>query len=78
LKNITFKELANHTSGLPRDVDNFGATITDADEPFENYSVNMLYSFLKDCKLAKVTGKYEYSNVGVGLMGAILETKDSM
>lgn len=74
LKNITFKQLANHTSGLPRDVDNFGSTITDADQPFGNYSVDMLYSFLKNYKLAKATGKYEYSNLGVGLMGAILET----
>ncbi|MEJ7559927.1 MAG: serine hydrolase domain-containing protein [Pedobacter sp.] len=74
LKNIIFKQLANHTSGLPRDVDNFGPAITDANQPFGNYSINMLYSFLKDYKLGRDTLKYEYSNLGVGLMGAILET----
>lgn len=41
--------------------------------PYEDYSVENLYEFLNNCKLEKVPGvHFEYSNVGMGLLGHIL------
>lgn len=73
LKRITFRQLANHTSGLPRDPDNFGPTITNASQPFGNYEINNLYSFLKNVNPPSANYKYAYSNLAVGLMGILLE-----
>ncbi|WP_157766355.1 serine hydrolase domain-containing protein [Pedobacter ginsengisoli] len=74
LKNITFKELANHTSGLPRDADNLGSTVIDANQPYGNYRIKDLFSLLRHFKQTTMPGvKYGYSNIGVGLMGVLLE-----
>nr|WP_084407015.1 serine hydrolase domain-containing protein [Pedobacter panaciterrae] len=74
LQKITFKELANHTSGLPRDADNLGATVIDANQPYGNYEVKDLFSLLKHFKQTTVPGvKYGYSNIGTGLIGVLLE-----
>ncbi|MHB8208778.1 serine hydrolase domain-containing protein [Mucilaginibacter sp.] len=74
LKKITFKDLANHTSGLPRWGENYERTITDADQPFDNYGDKEMFSFLKHYKLTRQPGTvYEYSNLAVGLLGVLLE-----
>jgi CubicO group peptidase (beta-lactamase class C family) len=74
LKKITFKDLANHTSGLPREGDNFERTITDANQPFDNYGTKEMFFFLKHYKLTRQPGTtYEYSNLAVGLLGVLLE-----
>ncbi|MCU0444280.1 MAG: serine hydrolase [Microscillaceae bacterium] len=69
-KQITFRHLATHTSGLPRLPTNLP---TDSDDPYAQYDKNQMYAFLKKCKLkGKIGEKYEYSNLGVGLLGLIL------
>jgi CubicO group peptidase (beta-lactamase class C family) len=74
LKKITIKDLANHTSGLPREGDNFERTIIDANQPFGNYGTKEMFSYLKHAKLTRQPGDaYEYSNLAVGLLGVLLE-----
>jgi len=74
LKKITFKDLANHTSGLPREPEDMARTITDANQPFGNYDNKEMFSFLKHFKQVRQPGtQYEYSNLGVGLLGPLLE-----
>ena len=75
LKEITFKNLANHTSGLPFEPTNLVHTITDVDQPFGNYQIKDMFSFLKHFKQTIQPGaKYGYSNLGSGLLGVLLET----
>ena len=74
LKNITFKELANHTSGLPGLPDNFVKTQTDINQPYMDYGVKEMFAYLASFKQARLPGtKYEYSNFAVGLLGVLLE-----
>lgn len=74
LKNIMLKQLANHTSGLPRLPSNMQATITDPLQPYEHYDLKHMFSFLKSFSPSRKPGaNYEYSNFGFGLLGVILE-----
>jgi CubicO group peptidase (beta-lactamase class C family) len=71
-KEITLKDLATHTSGLPRMPGNISPA--DMKNPFADYTVELLYAFLSDYTLPRDIGsKYEYSNLGMGLLGHILE-----
>lgn len=71
-KVITLKDLATHTSGLPRMPDNFSPA--DYSNPFADYSVKQLYDFLSSYTLPRAIGsQYEYSNLGMGLLGHVLE-----
>jgi len=71
-KVITLKHLATHTSGLPRMPSNFAPK--DPNNPFVDYSYEQLYAFLSSYTLTKNIGvKSEYSNLGMGLLGHILE-----
>lgn len=71
-KKITLKHLATHTSGLPRMPDNF--TPKNPKNPYADYTKEQLYTFLSGCELAYDIGeKSEYSNLGMGLLGHILE-----
>lgn len=79
LKAVTLLNLCNHTSGLPRMPDNLISHATDALNPYKDYTQNLLYSYLRTCKLATKPGEqYVYSNLGVGLLGCILENVNSM
>jgi len=70
-KQITLIDLATHTSGLPRLPDNL--TPQDPDNPYVDYTVEQLYDFLSKYKLPRDIGsQYEYSNLGVGLLGHAL------
>jgi len=74
LKSITFEELANHTSGLPRLPDNFQVNASDLYQPYANYDAKDMFSYLKHFKIKQPTGKkYDYSNFGAGLLGILLE-----
>lgn len=75
LKNITLLSLSNHTSGLPNLPGNFASQKPyDRLNPYKNYTKQLLYSYLKNCALSSNPGeKYVYSNLGVGLLGVILE-----
>lgn len=71
-KVITLKDLATHSSGLPRMPDNFNPA--DYNNPFADYTVKLLYEFLSNYKLTRDIGvQYEYSNLGMGLLGHFLE-----
>lgn len=74
LQSITLQNLSNHTSGLPRLPDNINASVKDPLNPYAGYTVPMLFTYLKNYKPGSVPGsKYAYSNLGVGLLGVILE-----
>jgi CubicO group peptidase (beta-lactamase class C family) len=73
-KEITLIDLATHTSGLPRMPTNFKPK--DPKNPFADYTVEQLYEFLSSYTLTRDIGsKYDYSNVGMGLLGHILTLK---
>ncbi len=68
---ITFLQLSLHTSGLPRMPTNFKPA--DSANPFAGYDRSMLNDYLLKAKLKRKPGeKYEYSNLGAGLLGDLL------
>lgn len=74
LQGITVVTLSNHTSGLPNLPDNFYANSSDTINPYKDYNRQMLFAYLKNCKLKRAPGeKYIYSNLGAALLGVILE-----
>jgi CubicO group peptidase (beta-lactamase class C family) len=77
-KPITFKTLANHTSGLPFEPDNINISAEkNPENPYLHYDYELLNDYLKNrAALGSVPGeKYQYSNLGAGLLGNLLETK---
>jgi CubicO group peptidase (beta-lactamase class C family) len=70
-KPITLLELAVHHSGLPRMPSNFNPK--DPLNPYADYTVQQMYDFLSHYTLTRDPGsKYEYSNLGAGLLGHVL------
>ena len=70
-KAITLEHLATARSGLPRMPKNFGPA--DAANPYIDYREDALTAFITNCELARDPGsEYEYSNLGMGLLGYIL------
>ncbi len=70
-KVISLLDLATASSGLPSLPDNFKPA--DACNPYADYSVAQFYSFLSSHTLRRDPGtQYEYSNVGMGLLGHAL------
>lgn len=68
---ITLGNLSDHTSGLPRMPSNFAPK--DPANPFADYTVGQLYSFLSGYELTRDIGSaYEYSNLAQGLLGDVL------
>jgi CubicO group peptidase (beta-lactamase class C family) len=66
-KPITLEHLATHTSGLPRLPDNMKPR--DPLNPYADYTTKQMYEFLNGHKLRRPPGEYEYSNIGMGLLG---------
>ena len=78
---ITLKQLANHTSGLPRLPSNVNEVIGfNQNDPYAVYTYENLKSFLENhVVLNSPSGtKYEYSNIGTGMLGSILAKKRNM
>jgi len=76
-KQITLLDLATQSSGLPRMPDNFKSK--DAANPYADYTVAQMYEFLGRYQLPRGIGeKYEYSNLGVGLLGHALALRAGM
>ncbi|MFA6126156.1 MAG: serine hydrolase domain-containing protein [Bacteroidales bacterium] len=72
---ISFKQLANHTSGLPRMPSNFAVTaMLSTNNPFKNYDAGKLKKYLADeLRLDSEPGRNSvYSNLGAGLLGYVL------
>ncbi len=76
-KKITLRDLSHQISGLPRMPDNLEPA--DGADPYVDYGADRMYAFLAKVKLARGVGeKYEYSNLGVGLLGHALALKAGM
>lgn len=70
-RQITLLDLATQTSGLPRLPGNLRPA--SAANPYVDYTVENLYSFLTSYELTRAPGeRYEYSNLGIGLLGHAL------
>jgi CubicO group peptidase (beta-lactamase class C family) len=68
---ITLLHLSSQTSGLPRMPDNFDRM--DPFDPYANYTPRLMYESLARLKLESRPGeRFEYSNLGVGLLGHAL------
>src|SRR5207247_4789477 len=75
-KQITLLNLGTHTAGLPRDPSNLTPTRGLPENAFADYNVQKLYAFLSSFALDREPGsKFEYSNVGMALLGHILALK---
>src|SRR5690606_17265741 len=70
-KKITLAHLSTHTSGLPRLADNM--PFADPEDPYADYTEAMMLAFLAQYELTRDIGEqWEYSNLGVGLLGYLL------
>ena len=70
-KKITLQDLSTQSSGLPRMPTNFKPK--DETNPYADYTPELLYQFLSGYQLTRDIGsQYEYSNLGVGLLGHAL------
>jgi len=74
---ITLLQLATHTSGLPRIVDNFEKLVLeDVNTCYARYKKEDLYEGLRTVKLKSKPGtRWLYSIIGTGTLGHILELK---
>ncbi|MDH7448462.1 serine hydrolase domain-containing protein [Aquimarina sp. 2201CG14-23] len=69
---LTFKELANHTSGMPRLAQNRGfGLFLDKYNPYKDYGEEKLLEYITE-KMELGEKKWAYSNVGVALLGYTL------
>jgi CubicO group peptidase (beta-lactamase class C family) len=76
-REITLLNLSMQVSGLPRLPDNLAPA--DAANPYADYDAVKLYDFLSHHTLTRDIGeKYEYSNLGAGLLGFALARKAGM
>ena len=73
-KKITLKDLSTQVSGLPRLPTNFQPK--DQANPYADFAASNLYAFLSSYELPRDIGsKWEYSNLGTGLLGFALARK---
>ena len=71
VKQITLLDLATQSSALPRMPTNMKPA--DPSNPYADYTVDQMYAFLSSIELTRDIGaQYEYSNLGVGLLGHVL------
>jgi CubicO group peptidase (beta-lactamase class C family) len=76
-RRITLLDLATQSSGLPRLPANLAPQ--NPANPYADYSVQQMYDFLSGYELPRDPGAtYEYSNLGVGLLGHALALKAGM
>jgi len=70
-KVITLSDLASARSGLPRMPGNF--TPADGENPYLDYTEDKMFAFITGYTLTRDIGsQYEYSNLGMGLLGVIV------
>lgn len=73
-KEITLRQLATHSSGLPKWPDDLNPSR--ADHPYDDYTAEKFYADLSGYKLTRDPGaKFEYSSVGMGLLGHVIALK---
>ncbi|MBA3484837.1 MAG: beta-lactamase family protein, partial [Pirellulales bacterium] len=66
-KPITLEQVATHTSGLPRLAGNMKPA--DTTNPYADYTPELMHAFLGEHKIDRAPGKYEYSNLAMGMLG---------
>jgi D-alanyl-D-alanine-carboxypeptidase/D-alanyl-D-alanine-endopeptidase len=70
-REITFLDLATHTSGLPRMPSNIKPA--EPMNPYKDYTAEKMYEYLNGHKLNfDVGANYLYSNIGAGVLGQVL------
>ncbi|MEL7147019.1 MAG: serine hydrolase domain-containing protein [Bacteroidota bacterium] len=77
-RGITMEQLANHTSGLPRLPSNVDeVTDFNIEDPYATYTNENLRSYLQNHLVldAPVGTEFQYSNLGMGLLGYVLAQK---
>ena len=67
--------MATHTSGLPSFPESFIPKIKDELNPYKDLIVQDLYAYLANCEKFGEVGSFDYSNLGMGVLGHILELK---
>ena len=75
IKTITLHQLATHTSGIPRVPKTMLNKLEVMDNPYSTFTVDDIAEYLKTAKQYGKLGKFEYSNLGMGLLGHIMEWK---
>lgn len=76
VQEIILKDLATHTSGLPRMPQNFNDAKKRPLNPYAFYTTQHLFESLATVELkSEPDKKHEYSNYGYGLLGKILELR---
>lgn len=70
---IKLVDVASQSSGLPRMPYNMGPK--DVKNPYADYTPKQMYEFLGKHEVSRAPGQYEYSNLGMGLLGNILARK---
>lgn len=73
---ITFKSLANHTSGLPRIPTNLDINNTNISNPYANYTEKELKDYLQNELELAPEKSYAYSNLGSALIPYVLSKID--
>ena len=69
---ISFIDLANHTSGLPRLPSNMDLAKVNPNNPYKDYKEKELEEYLTIHLELLNKGEYQYSNTGAGLLGYTL------
>ena len=69
---ISFIDLANHTSGLPRLPSNLDLTNVDPENPYKEYKEKELEDYVTNQLELSNKGENQYSNLGAGLLGYTL------
>ncbi len=76
-RKITLLDLSLQHSGLPRLPDNLAPR--DVHNPYADYSADSMFAFLSRYRLTRDVGaQFEYSNLGVGLLGEALSRRAGM
>lgn len=75
---ITLEHLATHTSGLARMPSNYSATYSGYPaDPFAGYEIDAMYDHLSSVRPTRPPGGTPvYSNLGMGLLGHVLEHRE--
>lgn len=71
--NVTPYRLLTHTSGLPRVPDDFLAIMNDEQNPYAGITKEHLIAYLECGEFNNHQTKYEYSNLGFGILGFLAE-----
>lgn len=72
---ITFRQLANHTSGLPRIPSGFvWESLWHLDNPYKDYDENKLREYMTEQMSldGQQDSTFQYSNIGAGILGYVL------